>query len=399
MDINSRNSADQKVIRSINRSSVLNIIRENGSISRAAISKITGLKKPSVSSVVSELIDMGMVLEEGKIVSDGSMGRKPISLRINEEGWIIGVIDVNVDSTELAICDLGKNVLELQTVKSPVELNDSFFRECGKTLSSMIAARKKKILGVGVCLPYWINNSEGTVLVAGSDSMEVLNIGEIVEKEVDCKVLVINDAKAGAFAELWFGDAGKNMSDFAFILVREGIGVGLVFNNAIYHGAHGFAGEFGKQIINSRYSGDGSRFERWEDFASEKSIIRRYAQYSGNLEMIDTVKHDDAMQSIIDRALNNEEAANKVIEETCFYLAIGISNIIYGLDLEKIIISGRIVQIWDTISSKIEKQLIELLPKNVVDVSDWLIPCSFESPTFEGTQAIVHNEIFKPLNI
>jgi len=93
--------ADHKIMRLINRTNVINIIREKAPISRSEISKLSGLKKSTISSIVGELIEDGLIYEDS--LGESTIGRKPIILRLNEKSRLVGVIDVRHIETTLAI--------------------------------------------------------------------------------------------------------------------------------------------------------------------------------------------------------------------------------------------------------------------------------------------------------
>ena len=391
-------AADHKVMRFINRSNILNMIREKGPISRADISKLVGIKKPAVSSIVKELIDQGLVYEDGR--GKSSVGRRPIVLRINERGRTGGVIDVRRRETVLAICDLGKNVLDRKVIDTTAGDGKEFFSFCGKTISEMADLLKCTLSGVGISVPALVDHNEGIIYKAYSNNWNNVNVRQLVEEQVGCSVSVENDAKAGAIAELWFGEEARDLSDFAFILVCEGIGVGLVFNRSLYHGAHSLAGEFGKQLISDCSDYDNSSGNLyWENKASDLSVVERYKEYSGNGININGGSIEQAMQQVINLAHGDNEPAVRALKETARYLGIGLANMHSGFDPEKIIVGGKIVQAWGLIEPIIATELEKYIPHKQVDWRSLVVPSTLSSPTFDGAQAMIHREIFKSINV
>ncbi|MDH3528930.1 MAG: ROK family protein, partial [Acidobacteriota bacterium] len=81
------------------------------------------------------------------------------------------------------------------------------------------------------------------------------------------RVYLENDANAAAYGEFVAG-AAKNAKDFFYVLTGAGIGGSLVLDKKVWHGASGFAGEFGFVAVNS----EGMRIE---DLASADAIVRR----------------------------------------------------------------------------------------------------------------------------
>jgi len=105
-----KTTGDQFLVKKINKSIVLDTIREHSPISRAAVSKMTGLNKGTVSSLVQELIDNGLILEIGTGKSSG--GRKPVMLLFHETaGYAIGV-ELGVSSIRTLLTNLNGEMIE-----------------------------------------------------------------------------------------------------------------------------------------------------------------------------------------------------------------------------------------------------------------------------------------------
>ncbi|MEA2064591.1 MAG: ROK family transcriptional regulator [Gemmatimonadota bacterium] len=384
-------------MRSINRANVLNVIREKETISRVDISRLVGLKKPAVSSIVEELFDEGLICEDS--VGESPVGRKPITLKINERSRIVGCIDANRYETTLAICDLGRNLLEKKVIDTVSGNGEDFFSECGRTLAEMARSYKEPIAGVGVSVPALVDHSRGAIYLAYTNEWKNVHVRRIIEEQVGCKVFVENDSKSGALAELWFAEEACDLSDFVFLWVCEGIGVGLVFNKALYHGTYSLAGEFGKQMISIDSKGDKMKPGTWEDKASDFGAVRLYSDYSGKNWARNMENVEQNMQRVIDLARKGDDQALRALKETALYLGVGIANINNGLNPERIIIGGKIVQAWDIVYPVIVHQLELLMPYQHVSVHEQVVPSSLSSPTFEGTQAMVHREVFKCFNM
>ncbi len=93
-------AVNPKGLRVINRAEMLNLILTHGSITRVKLAKITGLNQSTVSKIVSQLIDEGLVYEASR--DNSPMGRKPVNLKINAKYRIYGLIDVALWTTTLA---------------------------------------------------------------------------------------------------------------------------------------------------------------------------------------------------------------------------------------------------------------------------------------------------------
>jgi predicted NBD/HSP70 family sugar kinase len=161
-----------------------------------------------------------------------------------------------------------------------------------------------------------------------------------------------NDANAAAQAELWFGRPEiREVRDFILVLVEGGVGTGIVFDGQVYRGENGAAGEFGHMTIGRDAPvacASGSR-ECWEAFASERSALARYKSLSGGRNGAATTNFG----KLIDLAVTSEGPARTALQETAYFLGIGIANLIRGLAPQAVIVGGPIVRAWPVISADI----------------------------------------------
>jgi hypothetical protein len=104
---------NRDLIRAINRSTILNIIKMHSAIPRAEIARLTGLSPATVSAISAELIQEDLVFE--KETGDSSGGRRPIMLAINPRGGYVVGIKVMEDHALGALTDLEATPLGKQS--------------------------------------------------------------------------------------------------------------------------------------------------------------------------------------------------------------------------------------------------------------------------------------------
>ena len=379
-----------KGLRVINRAEMLNLILTHGSITRVKLAKITGLNQSTVSKIVSQLIDEGLVYEASR--DNSLMGRKPVNLKINAKYRIYGLIDVALWTTTLAVCDLSGKMLDRKELKTTAGDAEGFFDHCSKELSRMIAPFSEPLAGVAVIVPSTLNSHTGFMYYNKTLQWKEVDVKGIVFKNLDCKVLVENDARAAALAELCFIDHVNELSNFVYILVCDGIGTGTVIDKQIYYGAHSLNGQFGAEVIkvNGRWE-NFSEESTWEENASDLGVVNRYCELTGTAREHDT---EQLMQRIIDLARSGDEQAIKALRETARYLGVGIANINNGLDPERIVVSGKICQVWDLIFPELLDQVKSQTNYEVVPLEELIIPSSLNSATFEGAKALILQNLF-----
>lgn len=372
-------------IRDINKQIVLNYIRDRSPISRAEISRQTDLHRSTVSVIVSELIDDGLVIEMGEGVSTG--GRRPTLFQLRTGIPAAVGIDLTPRVTTVAVADLAGNILKKESFTTSPDLTFMSEQIIERT-KRILAGRAESDLGIGLSVPGLVDQEAGKIFHVPYFDWYNWDICQRLEAETGVRVTVENDANATALAELWFGHERLHRPDtFLMVLVGEGIGTGIIFDGQVYRGEKGSGGEFGHMIAGSNAPVEcscGSR-ECWEAYASEKALVARYR----SLLQKDELKLGNIdVSDIIELALNGEKHATEALLETVHYLGNGISNLIVGLSPQVVVVSGKITRAWNLYKDELhrvaERNVIAGLPQTV------LMPSSLgDSPTLIGSIGLV----------
>ncbi|MER3630985.1 MAG: hypothetical protein C4325_01430 [Blastocatellia bacterium] len=372
-------------IRDINKQIVLNYIRDRSPISRAEIARQTDLHRSTVSVIVSELIDDGLVIEMGEGVSTG--GRRPTLFQLRTGIPAAVGIDLTPRVTTVAVADLAGNILKKESFTTSPDLTFMSEQIIERT-KRILAGRAEIDLGIGLSVPGLVDQEAGKIFHVPYFDWYNWDICQRLEAETGVRVTVENDANATALAELWFGHERLHRPDtFLMVLVGEGIGTGIIFDGQVYRGEKGSGGEFGHMIAGSNAPVEcscGSR-ECWEAYASEKALVARYR----SLLQKDELKLGNIdVSDIIELALNGEKHATEALLETVHYLGNGISNLIVGLSPQVVVVSGKITRAWNLYKDELhrvaERNVIAGLPQTV------LMPSSLgDSPTLIGSIGLV----------
>ena len=344
INLNKASVARSDTIRNINRQIVLNYVRERAPISRAEISHETELQRSTVSIIVEELKDRGLVAE---IEGESTGGRPPLLLQLKAAGPIAIGVDLSTEQTVIATSDLAGRVLTQKSFATDASAE--------KTLKKVVECVNKLVKtdegieAIGVSLPGLVDPETGNAVFIPHFRWRDFDVADRLRAATGLPVKVDNDANAAALAELWFGRPEvREVRNFVMILVEEGLGTGIVFDGQVYHGEAGAAGEFGHMTIGSNAPvacAAGGR-ECWEAFASERAALARYAKLSGSDRL--------SFKELVDRALDGERAAQTALLKTAHYLGVGISNVIKGLSPEAVIVGGEMARAWPIISPDIK---------------------------------------------
>jgi predicted NBD/HSP70 family sugar kinase len=220
-------------------------------LTRAQIAAATGLTKASVSSLVLDLIDAGIVREIG-LNPQGERGRPGVGLELNPAMGVMGM-EINVDYISAGVIDLGGNLLLQETREqdnrnAPPGFVAAALAELAAGLRRAAEAQGVRILGGGLAVPGLVDDKTGTVITApnlgwNSATLDVA----VVLPDVPLGTTLFNEANAAALAELRYRPAGD--ADFLFVSGEVGVGGGLVIGSELFTGPHGHAGELGHVVV------------------------------------------------------------------------------------------------------------------------------------------------------
>lgn len=221
---------------------------------------------------------------------------------------------------------------------------------------------------IGIAVPGLLNRNTGRVTFSANipEQSEIDFAGEI-KANTGIEVFLENDANAAAYGEYILG-AGRGSRNMFYVTLGDGIGGALIINGKIWHGASGFAGEFGYITINS----EGTRLE---EVASSKNIVRRirnrvHQDPTSSLRKINEEKI--TISDIVKAANAGDDFSQMMLERTGNYVGTGVASVINLLNIEKIIIGGEIMEAENLVLGAITHRAQEL---------------SFE-PCFEATQIL-----------
>lgn len=386
-----------------NRSLVLKLICTSSGISRIEISKLTGLSKMSITNIVSELINEGYVIDVSDFENSNRIptaGRKPVSIISNVS--IYGIIGLYI-SRDYAIATISNFKCEiLETLKCSFSFDESenTFVDKIKSLMQDIlnssTTKERKILGIGVSCIGPLDLINGIILDPPNfHKIKSIPVKKLLEDEFKYPVYIDNDMNASAIAEMLFGNA-KNLKNFLYVGVTNGIGAGIVSNSKLFSGDMGFGGEIGHTTIN--FEGPKcscGNIGCLEMYASIPEIVSQ-AQSSialgmnSSLSTLENIEWSD----IVNHALAGDTLSINLIDRLCLYISIGlisVSNIFdpYAIYLgHDIALGGKLIT--DRIEVILNERILSSKYKKIfVNVSAFK-----ESSPIAGACAIVLNNLF-----
>ncbi len=339
--------ASSEIARDINRDIVLEIVRARQPISRADLSRSSGLQPSTVSNIVEQLLGEKWITE-GAVVRR-PRGRRPTLLSLNDE-LVILVVDLRPTRAVLAIIDLNGRFLahdEVRIVSDPAK-SVSAIVDALQAMRSRFPS--KSFEGVGVSLPGRVHPETHRLILAPNLKWSNFDVRTTLQKRLHLQVEVDNDANACLLAELWFGrmDGTHNA---VLISLSEGLGTSILANGQIVSGLNGLAGEFGHIPVDP----DGplcgcGKTGCWETFASSNAALRFYEELAPD----STVR---TVQELLHLAVEGDPSAVAAVERQARYLGKGLRLITAALSPELILITGALTTCWSTFGPIVQQEL------------------------------------------
>ncbi|GAA4478294.1 ROK family transcriptional regulator [Microbacterium panaciterrae] len=295
-----------------NRALVLQTLFHAGAMSRADLSRETGLTRVTISDLIGEFIADGIVVEKG-IRSTTGPGKPPILVDIDRDGHRIVGIDLSGPGAfEGALLSLDGEVLERREVPRPSGGTAAY--EAVRALAEeLLSLSTVPVLGVGVGAP-GIVRPDGLVLSSPNLDWNDFPLERLLSAALGLPVLVRNDANAAVLAEYTFGQARPDM---LLVRIGRGVGAGLISDSQPLVGSRYAAGEIGHVVVGTD---GGPRCACGKD---------------GCLEAWLSASHLRARIAEVPEA-----DADAVLAEAGTRLGVAIAPIVAALDLSEIVLSG-----------------------------------------------------------
>ncbi|MEV0373936.1 ROK family protein [Streptomyces sp. NPDC050636] len=345
-------------LRRANRTAVLQKLYSDGPMSRQALVPETGLSSGSVSNVVAELTEEGLLEEAGMVESDG--GRPRTLLRVApSSGFLIGVdvgeTRVRVELFDITLVELARAERLLthhQTHRHGYDV-DLIVDHIADGIAAVLKGgdvAPDRLLGIGVGVPGILDRGgpDGAVVHGQTIGWHAVPLEALLRQAVQLpagvRFFLNNGAKALGQAEMWFG-GGRGAKDAVIVLLGSGVGACIVTDGVIHGGERDSAGEGGHLTVSvrGRRCRCGAR-GCLEAYTGAEALLERWQEAGGRPP--EGADEETAVAALVAAAYPQEAAvppdptARSVLEETAEYLGAGISDLINLFSPERVLIGG-----------------------------------------------------------
>lgn len=380
-------------LRNRNRDLVLDVLRHQGGASQADLSRLTGLSRSTVSTLVAELRGGGHVAEVAQAdpVRDsiGVMGRPPALLALDPSaGCAIG-IDFGHSHVRVALSDLSHRILRERECTIAVDDDPVGSLDVAADLTNEMLGEAGiapgSVMGCGMGVPGPVDHRTGRV---GSTSILPgwlgIRAAEEMSRRLCLPVVVDNDANLGALAEASWG-AARGCENVAYIKVSSGIGAGLVLGGRLHRGANGTAGEIGHDIVDE--SGPFCR-------CGNRGCLEAVAGGAAITEQLNRSRKEAlTLTQILDLADDGDLACRRVLAEVGRQIGVAAAKLCNLVNPDRVVLGGLLARAGDLVIEPMRESVRRFAVDSATDIVE-IVPSAFgeRAGVFGGLALVLRDE-------
>lgn len=351
-------SARPELLKKLNQELIIRQIVKAKEISRAEISRLTGLALPSVMRLVEDLMRKGVIIESRS--GDSTGGRKPNMIALNSAyKWIIGV--ESTSKVIVTLADFSGDVIDSALFSiGDAEVPENVLNKIAEIVNEIITKHKidrSKIAAIGVGTPGHDFKHQGLIKGFIAKGWETIDVSEYLRQHLNIPIIVENVCRTRTLSEIWFG-VGRETSDFLYAFIDWGVGVGIVKNGYLEEGSSGVAGEFGHTSIDRNGK---------TCYCGKKGCIEMYASVGALVTTIEAkavVKLDenDTFDWMV--AHKDHPEISKQIIEMAHSLSFALANVVNLLNPSKVVLGGVLPRLLPEITEQVKTEIGEFIFHN-----------------------------------
>ena len=341
---------------------IINYLDASGNVTIAELTKELNISAPKITNLLTDLIDDGLIKDNGKVDSTGGRRASLYGL-VAESCFFIGV-DIKKYEINIGLLDFKKNLVEIkENIPYQLENSPEAYQELITIIKSFIeeiSIEKQKILGLGINLSGRVNHTTGYSYSFFHFHEEPLS--QTIKKEIGILTFIQNDSKAMAYGEFCSGAVSRE-KNVLFVNIDYGVGLGILIDGKVYYGKSGFSGEFGhipffdneiichcgkKGCLETEASGNAliRNFKKKIEEGSNSSLAKK-GKLMDDLRVVDIVKAAKAEDTL----------SIELIADIAEKLGKGLAILINLFNPELVILGGALAETGDYIRLPIKSAL------------------------------------------
>ena len=328
-------------VKKLNKNRIFRLIYNSDKISRQEIADQLGLSLPTVNQNLKMLMEDGLIEYVGNFTSTG--GRRAQAITINNNARKAISVNIKTDYINVDVVGLKGQIIYSMAVKAHFSKSSAYIENLTDVVRhavDYVGADADDILGVGITVPGILDDEKQILISAPPLKAKNYDFTKLISA-IDYPVVVMNDARAEAYADHWFN--GKSEDEKIYIMLGEGVGGAYINASAIRNGVHNRGGEFGHMVIHP-----GGK----QCLCGKKGCLEAYVS-----EKVLSSELDMTLDNFFELAAQGNKNNSNVLDEYMDNLALGINNIYTMMDCD-IVLGGTVAPYLKQYESSIKERLV-----------------------------------------
>ena len=328
-------------VKKLNKNRIFRLIYNSDKISRQEIADQLGLSLPTVNQNLKMLMEDGLIEYVGNFTSTG--GRRAQAITINNNARKAISVNIKADYINVDVVGLKGQIIYSMAVKAHFSKSSAYIEKLTDAVRhavDYVGADADDILGVGVTVPGILDDEKQILISAPPLKAKNYDFTRLISA-IDYPVIVMNDARAEAYAGHWFN--GKPEDEKIYIMLGEGVGGAYINASAIRNGVHNRGGEFGHMVIHP-----GGK----QCLCGKKGCLEAYVS-----EKVLSSELDMTLDNFFELAAQGKPDYVDMLEEYIDNLALGINNIYTMMDCD-IVLGGTVAPYIKRYEDRIKECLV-----------------------------------------
>jgi predicted NBD/HSP70 family sugar kinase len=377
--------ATPSLIRHINQTRILRLLKEEGTLSRAELARSLNLTRSTLTAVTDELMRMNLVIEAGEAFVTQATGRPGTGLKLNPEGAFFLGAEINVEQIHLVLINLEGSIIYRRTKKLRSKKPAAVCRDVVNLVEaawSVQLGNSDRLRGLGITVSALVD-IRGVIRNAPTFRWQDVDLKEAIASQLDIPIFIENDANGAALAELSFGRR-KGQSDLCLLFLGVGVGAGMIFDRRIFRGSDGFAGEIGHLSLVPVSNGQAEGMGFLESHLGRDALLASYRRAGGKVKNIEGFLGDFRKEV---------PSVQKVVKVWGEWLTLAIRNLADLFNPKRVILAGPLAELFAFVEEDVRRRLRERRFPTVASLE--IGPSSFGKDCCAiGGAALVFDRIF-----
>lgn len=382
------NAKNLEEVRELNLSTVLRLIHRKKICSRAELAKMTGLQQSTITNIINQLIESGLVAETGII--EGKKGRRSIGVTLNNNKY--QVVGARLSRDTYSVERFNINGEHDAVIRRSFETGCDIMPvldNIRRDIQACIDSARLPIVAIGLSVPGPFKVYEAKFMnITYMSGMKDVNLKEYFAEYFDIPTYIEHDANAGILAEKWFGLHSIEKGTYIYIAAGYGIGAGVMLDGRVFHGSIGIAGEIGHMSINCNgprcVCGNVGCLEIYASSHAVSQTVKELVEEQGRK----TTAKSYAIGDILEAYDGGDEVVHEAVQSAADYLAKGLVNIMNAFNPNGIIIGDVMSKFGETYFERVKEKASEYISRDVFDTTKLYLSSFSQDAALVGAGAL-----------